>query len=723
MRATSALRHISNNSSVMYAIRLLIAFSGTAFIPYFLNQQNLTIPLTLGVVAAALCDIDDRFSVRLRNLMLTYVGFFISAIAVEILFPHPILFGIGLIIACFSLILLGSLGKRYATISYGCLVISVYSMLGVGIFDAIWEQPLLLVIGAVWYGLLSTISFLLFPVRLVQDQLDQCYRSLGNFLYLKSNFFDVDMTQESHQQAMIELSLANAKLVSIFNETRIALVTRLKGDRGQKDTRNSLQYYFIAQDIHERADSAHIDYQKLALIFKHRDILFRFQRILSLQGKACQDLAHAIFKRQRYVHNPIFKQSFKNLNASIQQLEQEQQYDLISINALRALQRNLKEIDAQFNSLATDLKSSARAASKDDILRDDDLTGMQDIWQRMRQNLSPESGLFRHATRLSVLLVISHIIVQVFHLEHGYWILMTVLFVCQPNFNATRRRLKLRIYGTLAGIILGTFIIQFVPSIEGLLILMILSGVLFLQLRSQQYAQATMFITMLALINFHIADPELNAALPRAIYTFVGCFLAWLGVMFIWPDWKFRRLPRVIQNTFSAQCGYLSEIVKQYRFGKNNGLDYRMVRRRAHIMDAELASLISTLATEPDFDPTQKRFAFRLLCLNHTLLSYIAALGAHRNRIHDDQTIDILNYALKDIQGVLLRDESPEQKAQAAIQTLREHVQQQHNTLDDQSTVILQQVTLILNILSELSLLKQNLSYHHDPDATALASL
>ena len=48
---------------------------------------------------------------------------------------------------------------------------------------------------------------------------------------------------------------------------KTALLTRLKGDRGQKDTRRSLQYYFVAQDIHERADSAHIDYQKLVKIF------------------------------------------------------------------------------------------------------------------------------------------------------------------------------------------------------------------------------------------------------------------------------------------------------------------------------------------------------------------------------------------------------------------------------------------------------------------------
>ena len=119
----------------------------------------------------------------------------------------------------------------------------------------------------------------------------------------------------SYQQSMIDLALENGKLISIFNDMRMALLTRLKRDRGQKDTRRSLRYYFVAQDIHERADSAHIDYQKLAKIFQHSDILFRFQRILTIQGKACQDLANCILTRTRYVHNKRFKHSFENLKA------------------------------------------------------------------------------------------------------------------------------------------------------------------------------------------------------------------------------------------------------------------------------------------------------------------------------------------------------------------------------------------------------------------------
>ena len=88
---------------------MIIAFTGTAFVPYLLGQQLMTIPLTLGVVAAGLSDIDDRFSVRIMNLIYTYIGFFITAASVSLLFPYPILFALGLIVSCIGWILLGSL--------------------------------------------------------------------------------------------------------------------------------------------------------------------------------------------------------------------------------------------------------------------------------------------------------------------------------------------------------------------------------------------------------------------------------------------------------------------------------------------------------------------------------------------------------------------------------------------------------------------------------------
>ena len=717
------LKQATYNTTFMYNVRMLIAFTATAFVPYLLNFQLATIPLTLGVVAAGISDIDDRFSVRIMNLIYTYIGFFITAASVQLLFPYPAAFAIGLIVSCIGWILLGSLGRRYATIAYGCLVVSVYSMLGVHLFEQWYLQPALLVAGAAWYGLLSTISFLLFPVRKLQDQLSASYHALGSFLFAKSNLFDVDMTPSSYQQSMIDLALENGKLISIFNDMRMALLTRLKGDRGQKDTRRSLQYYFVAQDIHERADSAHIDYQKLAKIFQHSDILFRFQRILTIQGKACQDLANCILTRTRYVHNKRFKHSFENLRLSLEKLHADQVYDQVRINALFALYQNLKSIDAQLQNLETERNIQLiNAQQAENQLKDDDLKGWNDMMVRVKQHLTPESVLFRHAVRLSIVLFIGYIFIQLTHIAYGYWILLTALFVCQPNFNATKRRLYLRIVGTLIGIIVGLAIIYFIPSLQGQLVMLVLSGVLFFELRSKQYAQATAFITILALINFNLDGSAFAAGLPRLIDTIIGCALAWFGVSFIWPDWKFRRLPRTIQRSLQAQCKYLAEVVTQYHEGRNNALNYRVVRRAAHNNDAEVASLISTLATEPNIDPTKKAQAFEFLCLSHTFLSYIAALGAHRERIDEPAILSLLDQALDDIQGALLRDEVPDLSSQNMLQSIRERLSRNDEN-DQKSLIILQQLSLILSILTRLSMLKQSLSYEPHEDGTEFASL
>lgn len=707
----------------MYNMRMIIAFSGTAFIPYLIGNQIFTIPLTLGVVAAGLSDIDDRFSVRIMNLIYTYLGFFVAAASVQLLFPYPVLFATGLIISCIALILLGSLGRRYATISYGCLVISVYAMLGVNLFDEWYMQPTLLVIGAAWYGLISTISFLFFPARQVQDQLSKSYAALGDFLFAKSNLFDVDMTSDSYQKSMISLSLENGKLVGIFNDMKTTLLTRLKGDRGQIDTRRSLQYYFIAQDIHERADSAHIDYQRLTKAFEHSDILFRFQRILTLQAKACKDLSDNILDRSTYSHNTRFEHAFSNLRKSLEKLKTDHQHDMLWINALFSLFQNLKAIDGQLRNVETERHIKFDKDKNSELqLKDDDLKGWQDIVARIKQNLTPESVLFRHAIRVSTVLFIGYLFVQITNIQYGYWVLLTALFVSQPNFNATKRRLRLRILGTIGGIILGFAVLYFVPSLEGQLLLLVLSGVLFFELRSKQYAQATAFITTLALINFNLDGLGFQAAFPRLIDTFIGCALAWFGVTFIFPDWKFRRLPHSIKRSLDAQCAYLAEIVNQYKYSRNNSLNYRIVRRTAHNRDADIASLVSTLATEPDFDPTQKTQAFEFLCLNHTFLSYIAALGAHREQIEDADTIEFLQRALNDIEGALLRDEMPDLNVNNLKMSIRERLNDQ-NIDSSKNLIVLQQLLLMLRILKQLTTLKQALSYEYDQKSTELASL
>jgi uncharacterized membrane protein YccC len=110
------------------------------------------------------------------------------------------------------------------------------------------------------------------------------------------------------------------------------------------------------------------------------------------------------------------------------------------------------------------------------------------------------------------------------------------------------------------------------------------------------------------------------------------------------------------------------------------------------------------------------------LCLNHSFLSYIAALGAHREKIQDQEILALLDKALNDINGALLRDEVPDLSAQNMLQKIRQRLTL--NTDEDQkSLIILQQLSLMMSILNQLSRLKQSLSHDRDEHSTELASL
>ncbi len=196
------------------------------------------------------------------------------------------------------------------------------------------------------------------------------------------------------------------------------------------------------------------------------------------------------------------------------------------LNALGYLLNNLRAIDAQLATIESVQTTAPAGSNTETLLADDRLGGLSDIWLRLQRNMSPESALFRHAVRMSLVLCAGYAFIQFTGLQHGYWILLTSLFVCQPNYNATRHRPALRIIGTLVGVAIGLPVLLLVPSVEGQLLLIVLTGVLFFAFRNVQYAHATMFITLLVLLCFNLLGEGFEVALPRIIDTLIGCAIA-----------------------------------------------------------------------------------------------------------------------------------------------------------------------------------------------------
>lgn len=709
MGSFSRLRHSLNNSRFQYCLMIFIALAGAALFPWLTGEVLSTIPVTLGVVAAALTDLDDRLSGRLRNIFITLLCFFIASVSIEILFPYPWLFAIGLLISSFCFTMLGAIGQRYATISFGALLIAIYTMLGVTLYDTWYQQPLLLLAGAVWYSLIALLSHALRPVRPVQENLANCYELLARYLDAKSAFFDPDEA-DRYDELQIQVALSNGALVSSLNQTKLSLLSRLKGDRGQRSTRRLLRYYFVAQDIHERASSAHNQYHALAKRFRHSDVLFRFQRLLLLQAKACRQLAKSIISGDDYNHDFRFERAFNLLNASLERHQPQQAEDKRLLASLNFMLRNLQAIDWQLSHIESE---QIIGLPQDNTLADDGLHGIRDIWTRIHNQLTPGSALFRHAVRMSLVLCAGYACIMAFNMERGYWILLTSLFVCQPNYSATRLRLRQRVLGTLAGIIAGLPLLYLIPSQEGQLVLIVVLGVLFFAFRTVQYGYATAFITMLVLFCFNLMGAGFDIAIPRVTDTLIGCGIAWLAVSFVWPDWRYRRLPLVIQRAIDSNTSYLSEVIAQYQQGKDDSLSYRIARRAAHNADAELASVISNMSSEPLRSRRILEEGFRLLCLNHAMLGYISALGAHRHKLPDNAESRTL---LKEVsQHILHQLQAVSAQLQACPAPEHNNTQQFAQSLleqdlqDSDSRFVLQQLGLINRMLNELSSLTQKI--------------
>ncbi len=246
----------------------------------------------------------------------------------------------------------------------------------------------------------------------MQDNLARSYEQLARYLELKSRLFDPDLEDES-QAPLYDLALANGQLVATLNQTKVSLLTRLRGDRGQRGTRRTLQYYFVAQDIHERASSSHIQYQTLRDQFRYSDVMFRFQRMLSMQAQACQKLSRAILLREPYQHDAHFERAFMHLDAALDRVRASGASDE-QINALGFLLNNLRAIDAQLATIESVQTTAPAGSNTETLLADDRLGGLNDIWLRLRRNMSPESALFRHAVRMSLVLCAGYALYPVY---------------------------------------------------------------------------------------------------------------------------------------------------------------------------------------------------------------------------------------------------------------------------------------------------------------------
>lgn len=616
------------------SVKVALALGGVVGACYLLGRSDWLIGPILGVIAAALAETEDRPLGRLLAVAVTLSCFTITAFSVRILFPYPWLFALGLMLSTFGFVMMGAISERYGRMSTASLILAIYAMLSASRPGQeampLWHDPLQLLAGAAWYEFISIIWVFSFAARPARQILANVYLGLARHLMLKADLLrpiggrDLDAMR-------LALAEQNGRVVQAMNQARQVLLGWMKNGQPRPRSARFLKWYFIAQDIHERSSSSHQSYGELARSFARSDVLFRCAHLMSLQSVACSRLARAIALDKYFDYGKESRPALDELAAAIVHVQSgsdpawRRHADTVS-----DLVRNLTAIEGQLENAGN---PEVLLHTADTTLRDSNPASFPEAVQRVRMQLTPRSGRFRHGVRLAVALAAGYALLHLANLPQGYWVMLTTVFVLLPTYSDTWRRLGQRLSGTVLGLVAAWAFLHIFPQASAQLALTVISGVAFFFFRAHRYMLATVSITILVMLCFNQFGSSYALILPRMIDTLLGALIAAAAIALVMPDWQGLRLHLAMGKTLACSGRYLREVLAQYRSGKDDHLRYRVARRDAHNADAELSLTLASMLGEPDQYRVTPEASLRFLCASHTLLAYISALGAHRERI------------------------------------------------------------------------------------------
>jgi uncharacterized membrane protein (TIGR01666 family) len=716
--SSALLRRLISDSNIHTGIRVFIAMLIT-FIPTLFNMTfsifnqptlNISISLCLGVMASAIVEVDDNHRSRRKFIFAILACFFVASASVELLMPYPILFALGLLLSSFSFMMLGAIAPYYSKVGFGSILIAIYTMLGH--LDVInwYEQPLLLTLGALWYGIFSIIWNFYNPNRSLREQLAQLFFALSRYQQQKSSLFNE--IQGYNQQALYDirqqLAIRNISIMARLQQSQSILQSRFTVSLKQNELKQLNHFYIVAEQIHERITASQYLYSQLENSFGKSQILEGYHQLLLQLSEDCHQLGLAINDKKYYQHSRRLTWTIQALADQLQLLKQGLQ--LVNDNneamlALQAIYKNIKGIDDLLKSVSqkSDLSIIAINSKKPES---------PEFWKKIFNSLSPSDSTFKHAVRMSVSLVLAFIIQQAFQLENGFWLLLTVLFVCQPSFSETRKRLIQRSLGTLVGILLVYPVLLVVENTLIQVLFMTLSAFFFFNYLRTNYGLAVVFITLFVMFVFNLlTGAGIDILSARIIETLLGSILSVLAISFIFPDWQFQRFPVLVKDLLTLSNRYFNVVSDQYQYGRSENLNYRLIRFQAFQADAKLTSAWQSMLFEPTSKQKLNHEVYGLVNRCDALVSYIAALASHRHKMDGFKNNIALQGLIEATANQIALAYNPQQVDEAQLAITIEEFENYKPALTGEALLIVEQLRLIAFTALDIQVLLQQVDF------------
>ena len=508
-------RRLIYHPEVNYALRQTLVLCLPVAVGLALGNLRLGLLLSLVPACCNMAGLDTPHKRFFKRLIVGGCLFASCSLIVQLLMrenvPLPaIFFGMALLLGVTA-----EISSLHARLFPASMVAAIFTLSLAGNMP-VWQPMLLYALGTTWYGLFNRFWLWLWREQPLRETLSLLYRELANYCEAKYSL----LTQHTcPEKALPPLLTRQQKVVDLISQCYQQLHMLSTGSQ-QSDYKRLLRIFQVGLDLQEHISvSLHQPEEVQKLIEKsHAEAVIRWnaQIVASRLRVLADDILYHRYPRRFSMEKPL--------------------------SALAKIARQHPDNPVgqfchyHFSRIARVLRTQRPLYARNLMA---DRERRLPLFPALKNYLSLKSTALRSAARTGVMLAIGSLLGSALHLPKPWWILMTIMFVTQNGYGATRVRIFHRAGGTMAGLLVAAVTLHFhVPEGYMLLGMLLITLIGYLIIR-KQYGLATVGFTLTAVYTLQLLS--LNGdrfIMTRLVDTLIGCLIAFGGMVWLWPQWQ-----------------------------------------------------------------------------------------------------------------------------------------------------------------------------------------
>lgn len=631
----SQARKYTDNSHLGDSLKITIS----AVIPFLLlmpyKEFNWAFAAAIGAMLTAPVDIPSN--VKDKTIGLLVGAFTVPAVTLTLcLASGTWMFYPLFIFVLFSLSMISVYGHRANMLSFTGLLALCLGLAHSYTGNDLWIHCLMLLLGGLLYTVVSLLFYFIRPRRYGILQTSECLNLTSEYLKYRGKLWDKDADKDKIVEEQLRIQV---KLNDVHENLREYLIRNKANTGNSSNNRRLLVAFSTLVEILEIAVSTSFDHEKLHELFEQRpdiikdyqDLAFEFSDTISRLGeslniglkyKSTFNLTEKLTALEHKLSDFVNNGNSSNMMEAVLIFSNVLHYAENQIDKIHTLERIL--VEKAFN---YDVENRFKDLEKF-------LTPVHYRWQTLRENLNFSSTIFRHATRLTITMLIGLIIGEIsshsFNLLNGYWILLTIVVIMRPGFGLTKQRSFERVIGTVTGGLLAFGLLYAIDNVTVIAYLTVFTMIIGYWFSHTDYKVGVTFITMYVVLIYGILTPNfMDLLMYRVIDTLIGAILAFAANYLLWPSWEFLNVNTHLSKSLQANTAYVKEISLFYNEKGRVTLPYKLARKYAFIEIGNLMASFQRMIQEPKSKQKYRAEIYELAVLNHTFLSTAASIGIY----------------------------------------------------------------------------------------------